>query len=296
MKFLTRLLAVLAVLIGLAAATIYLSSERRLHRHYAVEDESIAIPTGADAIARGGHVAKIRGCRECHGDDLGGAAVIEDPKAGLIYGVNLTRGRGGLPSNYADADFIRAIRHGVTRDGRPLILMPSAEFHELTEPDLGDVIAYVKNAPPVDRQVPASKLGPIMRSVLVLDDKAQLLSAEHIDHAAKQTAATPASEIDRGRYLAVSCIFCHGEGFAGGNIPGVPPDFPPAKNLTTGGEMKDWTPAQFAEALRTGLRPDGRKLDPKYMPWTAFKAMTDSEIAALWTYLRSLPPKADGAR
>ena len=296
MRIVIRLLLVVLILISAAAAAVYRLSERRLTRHYEVSVETIAIPTDAASIERGGHIAKIRGCRECHGDDLGGATVVEDPKAGMIYGVNLTRGRGGLADNYSDADFLRAIRHGVGRDGHPLLLMPSAEFHALTDEDVGAVIAYVKNVPPVDRQVPPSHFGPIMRTVLVLDKDAQLLSAEHIDHAARQSAAAPTSELDRGRYLAVSCTFCHGDGFSGGVIPGVPPDFPPAKNLTTGGEMKDWSEEQFAKVLRTGLRPDGRKLDSKYMPWTAFKAMSDAEIRALWDYLRSVPPKADGNR
>jgi mono/diheme cytochrome c family protein len=201
-----------------------------------------------------------------------------------------------LPSDFSDADFVRAIRHGLAPDGRPLILMPSAEFHELTDEDVADVIAYVKSVPPVDRQEPPSHLGPIMRAVLVLDSKAQLLSAEHIDHAAKAGAATPASELDKGRYLAVSCTFCHGPGFSGGTIPGVPPDFPPAKNLTTGGDLKDWSEQQFATVLRTGIVPGGRQLDARYMPWTAFQGMTDAEIQALWTYLRSVPPKPDGQR
>src|SRR5581483_858670 len=296
MKLLIRLLLAIVVLIAAAAATIYALSEQRLNKHYDVAVERIPIPTDTAAIERGGHVAKIRGCRECHGDDLGGATVVEDPKAGMIYGVNLTRGRGGLPEDFSDADFVRAIRHGVARNGRPLLLMPSAEFHALTEQDVGDVIAYVKNVPPVDRQVPPSRFGPIMRAVLVLDRNAELLSAEHIDHAAKAATTAPATEMDQGRYLAVSCTFCHGDGFSGGTIPGVPPDFPPAKNLTTGREMKSWSKEDFAKLLRTGLRPDGRKLDPKYMPWTAFKAATDAEIHALWSYLRSLPPRPDGQR
>lgn len=296
MKWVVRLLLAVIALTVLGAAAIWFLSERRIHRNYAVDVESITIPADAAAIERGAHIARIRGCRECHGDDLGGATVVEDAKAGMIYGVNLTHGRGGLPPDYSDADFIRAIRHGVARDGRPLLLMPSAEFHELSDDDVGAVIAYVKSVPPVDRQVPRSEFGPIMRAVLVLDARAQLISAEKIDHAAKRSVPPPANEAEQGRYLAVSCTFCHGEGFSGGAIPGVPPDFPEAKNLTTGGEMKDWSEEQFATVLRTGVVPDGRKLDPRYMPWTAMQAMTDAEIHALWAHLRSMPPRPDGQR
>jgi cytochrome c5 len=296
MKLLLKLLAALALLVLLAASTIYGLSERRLNRHYAIEPETVAVPADAAAIERGAHVAKIRGCLDCHGDNLAGATVVEDPRAGKIYGVNLTRGKGGLPPDYGDADYVRALRHGVSYDGRPLILMPSAEFHELSDEDVGALIAYMKSVPPVDAQMPKSTLGPIMRTVLVLDRRAKLLSAEHIDHAAKPAVAAPATPGELGRYLAVSCTFCHGDGFAGGKIPGVPPDWPAAKNLTTGGEMKSWTQAQFATVLRTGVTPDGRKLDPYYMPWSAFQGMTDPEIQALWDYLRALPARPDGTR
>ncbi|HWT30064.1 MAG TPA: c-type cytochrome [Propylenella sp.] len=296
MKLALKLLAFVLVVLVAAAGTIYGVSEYRLRRNYAVEPAPVTIPSDAAAVERGARLAKIRGCRECHGDDLGGAVVVEDPAAGKIYGVNLTRGRGGLPADYAELDFLRAVRHGVARDGRPLILMPSSEFAALSDQDIGDIIAFVRSVPAVDREMPRSTLGPIMRAVLVFDERAELLTAEHIDHSRRAPVPSPANQAEQGRYLAVSCLFCHGEGFSGGKIPGTPPDFPPAANLTPGGAIRSWTEAQFVTALRTGVTPDGRKLDPRYMPWTALQAMTDAEIHALWEYLRGLPPKADGNR
>ena len=53
--------------------------------------------------------------------------------------------------------------------------------------------------------------------------------------------------------------------------------------------MKDWTLEQFGAALRTGVRPDGRKMEPQYMPWSAFSALTDTEVEALYQYLQTLP-------
>jgi mono/diheme cytochrome c family protein len=296
MKTLLKLLALVVVLLVLAAGTIYGISEHRLGKQYHIDPEAVAVPSDPAAIEHGARIAKVRGCRECHGDDLAGATVVEDPKAGKIYGVNLTRGAGGLPQDYSDADFVRAIRHGVARDGHPLILMPSAEFHDLSDADVGAIIAYIRSVPPVDRQMPRSTLGPIMRTVLVLDRDAKLLPAESIDHARKEVVAPPATPAELGRYLAVACTFCHGDGFSGGKIPGVPPDWPVARNLTQGGDLKNWSEAQFVAALRTGVTPDGRKLPPQYMPWTAFQAMTDAEISALWQYLRSVPPRPDGSR
>jgi hypothetical protein len=45
--------------------------------------------------------------------------------------------------------------------------------------------------------------------------------------------------------------------------------------------------------MREGRRPDGTMLD-SFMPWRSFQTMSDMELAALWLYLRSVPPKASG--
>jgi cytochrome c553 len=101
-----------------------------------------------------------------------------------------------------------------------------------------------------------------------------------------------------GKYLAVTCTGCHGEGLSGGAIPGTPPDWPPAANLTpdeaTG--LGGWTEADFFRALREGKRPDGTDLQGDFMPWKLTAKMTDDEIRALWMYLQTLPAKAEGGR
>jgi hypothetical protein len=57
---------------------------------------------------------------------------------GRIYGANLASGTGGL-SGYKDEDWVRAIRHGVMRDGRGVFLMPSVEYAHLSDADVGVV-------------------------------------------------------------------------------------------------------------------------------------------------------------
>ena len=48
------------------------------------------------------------------------------------------------------------------------------------------------------------------------------------------------------------------------------------------------------EKPRTGKRPDGTTVT--IMPFENFKAMNDTELDALFTFLKSLPPKATGSR
>ncbi len=63
----------------------------------------------------------------------------------------------------------------------------------------------------------------------------------------------------------------------------MPPD------LTRDGALASWNEHDFIHALRTGATPAGRILDPRYMPWTRYSAMTDRELSAIWSYLSALP-------
>jgi hypothetical protein len=84
---------------------------------------------------------------------------------------------------------------------------------------------------------------------------------------------------------------------SGGDIPGFPADWPPAPNLTwgKGSRLPAWDFTDFLAFMRAGVK-HGRQVDPKYMPWTSYKFMTDEELQAVWVYLQSLPPKEYGNR
>jgi hypothetical protein len=49
-------------------------------------------------------------------------------------------------------------------------------------------------------------------------------------------------------------------------------------------------------AMRTGMTPAGKQLNPKYMPWPVLGQMTDDELTALWLSLRATPARATGNR
>ena len=120
-------------------------------------------------------------------------------------------------------------------------------------------------------------------------------------------ASADAAEVSRGQYLAsiMDCGGCHtprdaggvpiaGAGLSGGTVgfevPGLGAFWPP--NLTpdeTG--LAGWTERDIVDAIRTGVRPDGRLLSPA-MPWANYAYLTDSDAAALAAYLRSLEPVA----
>jgi mono/diheme cytochrome c family protein len=286
------------ILLAVAATVVYVTSNARFNRVYGVALSPVAIPADSASLATGRHLATIRGCVDCHGENLGGTVFIEEPPLGRLVASNLTSGEGGVGASYVDDDWVRAIRHGIRPDGKPLLFMPSYEYFPIDDTDLAALIAYLKTLPPVDNTLPASYVGPLGR-ILYLTGELPLISAEIIDHEAPRMPAPPVGRTAAyGQYLAVTCTGCHGEGFSGGKIPGTPPDWPPAMNITMDPEtgIGNWSEEDFFAALRTGLRPDGTELTRPYMPWNITAQMTDVELGAIWEYLRTLPAKPEGNR
>lgn len=280
----------LAGLLLIAAACVYGFSEVRYRRQYAVASPALAFVADTLAVVRGGHlVNSIGGCVDCHGDNLAGKAVFDVPILGRIYGMNLTSGKGGVGSLLSDADFERAIRHGVAPTGRPLKIMPASDYANLSDQDLAAIIAYVRSRPAVDNELPAVSVGPLGRA-LMLAGKMPLLEAERIDHTRQHLiSVAPAPTADYGDYLAsVGCKGCHGPSLAGGPIATGDPSWPPAANLTPSGNLKKWTEEDFRRVLREGKRPNGIPINPA-MPFRLMKNLTDAEIHAIWLYPQSVP-------
>lgn len=284
----------LLVLILVLAGTIYAVSAARLSRTYEVPADQVAIPTDSATVARGAHLAQSRlGCADCHGPDLAGKPVVESGMFGHFIAPNLTRGEGGLGAEFTDADWLRSLRHGVKRDGKPVIFMPSEEFSRLSEEDVTAVIAYAKQVPPVNGAQPPSRLGPIARAILTFNPR--ILPAAAMDHSAPIPTAPMAEVSPRyGEYLASTsgCRGCHGPDLAGGDA--LEPGTPAPPNLTPAGPLASWSEADFVRALREGVRPDGSSISPA-MPWKAMGRMTDLELQAIYAYLKSVPPKQEKA-
>jgi mono/diheme cytochrome c family protein len=247
------------------------------------------------SIARGAHLAQAVGmCVECHGEKLDGQIMIDGP-LGTVTARNLTRGTGGIGTLLTDVDYVRAIRHGVSPDGRALMVMPAQDYMHFTDADLAAVIAYVKSVPPADNVVPDSKISMLARALLVAG-KLPLYPAERMDHGAPSPAPVPRGGTkEYGEYLAhIACKGCHGAAYAGGPVTSGDPSWPPASNLTVSGPTKSWNEGDFVRLMRTGRRPDSVPVNVA-MPWKSAGRMTDEELHAVWSYLRALPGRPTGA-
>ncbi|MEE4360626.1 MAG: cytochrome c [Pseudomonadales bacterium] len=105
------------------------------------------------------------------------------------------------------------------------------------------------------------------------------------------------SVVERGAYLALAgnCASCHrapdGASMAGGLAFETPFGTIHATNITPDPEtgIGRWTDRDFLDAMRHGVRPNGDYLYPVF-PYTAFTKVTDEDVAAIFAYLRSLPP------
>ena len=145
-------LGVLATLVVAFVAIVWLVSSRQIAQTLQVEPRPLTVPVTRDsvALARGAHLADaIGGCADCHGEDLGGQVFIDDPGLGRVVAPNLTPG--GRLASWSDADLVRAIRHGVSKDGRRLLIMPSEEYNHLSDEDAAALIAYLRSRPAVRR-------------------------------------------------------------------------------------------------------------------------------------------------
>lgn len=293
------LVAVVLVAAGGVAWMAVRAVERDAETVYAdVESPALSYPQDQTTVARGAYLYRTRGCVECHGDDGGGRAFIEDAEAGLrVAGSNLTTGKGGVGDEYGPRDWPRAIRHGLKPDKTPIFFMPSHEMYHFADREITAMVAYIKTLPPVDRPPPEQEF-PFMFNVLHMFGEIPLYPAKIIDHDAPRPPMPPVSDtVEYGAYAAKLCVGCHGEGYSGGPIPGAPPSWPPASNLTphSDSNMSEWTEAEFLETIRTNVRPDGTEID-EAMPVEILRYMSDTELRAIWRYLQTLEPKPFGNR
>lgn len=302
LKWIGITVGVLLILFVVTATVLFLISKQHENEIYQIDIAVIdyQFDDETEMLSWGQHVATIRGCVDCHGGDLGGKIFIEDPVVGILVATNLTTGTNGIGSTYSDEDLIRATRHGVRKDGKSVIFMPSHEYNVIDSKDMAALIGYIRSMEAVDSShLPETKIGFPFRLMYVLSDgDIALFPARLIDHSVPLPETVEArTPMELGAYLATTCIGCHGNHYGGGTIPGVPPHWPDASNITMGGSLANYaSEAEFINTMREGVTPTGIEMNPEFMPWPIFGSMTDEELSGLFIYLQSLTPRETGSR
>lgn len=283
----------LAAVVVLAGVAGWQLGQAKMARKVDIKPYALAYSEDAQALARGKYLFESRGCVDCHGANGGGRLFASEGSL-RIAGPNITSG--GVAASYQPEHWERAIRHGVNPEGRPLMVMPSEDYNRFTDADLTALVSYIRKLPPQKGGEAVVQL-PLPARILygfgAIED-----AAAKIDHSlAPQQPVEEGVNVKHGAYVANMCIGCHGEHLSGGKVPGAPPTWPAAANITPGEgsamtRYKD--SAAFVAMLRSGKRPDGTPI--QVMPFESLAKMSDVDAKALHAYLQTVSPRPFGTR
>ena len=259
-----------------------------------------------DRLARGRYLVRgVAGCLACHSDvDTGLGVPTEAAMTGggkiwtpegtpWLVASNLTPDRDTGAGDWSDDAIARAIREGISHDGRALFpVMPYQQYRVMSDEDLASVIVYIRSLSPVANPLPMTAVpfppGPLINTV-----------PEPLDGPVEPPDLGDA--VSRGAYLVRlgGCADCHtpmgdrgerlaGLDFAGGFVLQDSRGEVASGNLTPDPSgIPYYTADLFLQAMRTGSVV-ARKLND-VMPWWIYRQMTDDDLLAIFAYLRTLP-------
>ena len=260
-------------------------------------------------LARGEYLVHVTACMERHAPHQWTAHDAPIPPNMVAAGQDMSVLK-GLPGriiapnispdpetgagNWTDDQLARAIREGISHDGRALFpLMPYPDFRAMSDEDLASVIVYLRSLPPVHQK----------------QDQTQIIfPVNYLIRAVPQplTEPVPAPDVStpekRGKYLVtiIGCADCHtpqdahgqplpGMDFAGGFVMEGPWGRVASSNITPDPSgIPYYDLALFTQVFRTGYAKS-RPIN-QIMPWTSFREMTDEDIAAIFSYIKTLKP------
>jgi len=109
-------------------------------------------------IERGRYLYTVASCAFCHNPNGAGGQKISWRPFGTLWTRNITSDRQTGIGSWTDPEITRAIRSGMTPDGRTLHWQGMIWDHASNwdEEDVRAIVAYLRELPPVVRQVPAS--------------------------------------------------------------------------------------------------------------------------------------------
>lgn len=265
----------------------------------------ITAPPSAQAetpLERGTYLMQsLVACGNCHtpkgpqgdipGMELAGMAPIDVREQYTANAPNITQDKETGIGAWSDEEIIAAIREGKRPDGSIIgPPMPIGLYSRMSDSDVKAIVAYLRTVKPVKNAVPKSEYkiplppsyGPPVANVADVpkDDK-----------------------VAYGAYLAgpiAHCIECHSPMSdrgpdiehrlgAGGLDFNGPWGVSHSANITPTG-IADKADAEVKVMIRRGVRPDGSHMMPP-MPYPYYARMSDEDLDAIVTYLRSLPPK-----
>jgi mono/diheme cytochrome c family protein len=219
---------------------------------------------------------------------------------GNFYASNLTP---FYLKDWTDGELFRAITTGVSKNGRALFpAMPYPLYNHASEEDIHAVIAYLRTLPSVDNTVKESKAKfPVNMLINTMPVK--------YNYPVKPDEQ---NVTEYGKYMATiaGCIECHTpmvkgkpvweEAFSGGRDFLLPGGVLTTSNLTpdatTG--IGNWTEEMFISRFKafadSSYLPHDVDINKEFntlMPWMLYSQMNETDLKAIYAYLRTLEPK-----
>jgi len=253
-----------------------------------------------ERLARGKYlVTGVLSCEICHtpsdwsqhawtaipGKELAGQELTLEGFPGTAVAPNITPDAETGAGNWTDDQMARAIREGIKHDGSTLFpVMPYYnDYKKLSDEDLAAVVVYVRSVSPVRNALAKSKINfPVNYLV------------RGVPEPITQPVPMPANDpLSRGKYLVEVGCGCHNAveklPYGGGERLGGPWGTVTSANITPDASgINYYSEGTFVTAMRTGY-VGARKLNA-IMPFGEFKNLTDDDLKAIYTYLRTLAP------
>ncbi|MCR5865735.1 molybdopterin cofactor-binding domain-containing protein [Aquincola sp. J276] len=274
---------------------------------------SSALVYTSQTIERGRLLAAAGDCVVCHtapgGAPNAGGRAMHTP-FGTVYSTNLTPDAATGIGQWSFSAFQRAMREGISRDGRHLYpAFPYTSFTRMTDDDLTALYAYLMAQPAVAHQPPATKLAfPFNLRPLMA-----MWNALYLVPGPMQPEPARSAEWNRGAYLVNGpghCGACHtprnafgAERIGSATLSGAMVDGWEAPALTALSTAPlPWTADDFYSYLRHGYSPrHGVAGGPMAPVVQQLQALPDADIRAMAVYLASFnkaqatPPAAAAA-
>ncbi|WP_223531906.1 MULTISPECIES: molybdopterin cofactor-binding domain-containing protein [unclassified Pseudomonas] len=255
----------------------------------------------AATLERGRLLAETGDCAVCHTGpngtvNAGGLAM--DTPFGKLYSSNITPDPATGIGNWSFSAFDRAMRQGVSRDGKHLYpAFPYTAFRNMKEADMQALYAYLMSQPAVSSTPPANSMSfPFNVRPLMAGWNSLFLGRGEY-----QDVPVQSEQWNRGNYLVNGlghCAACHsprnlmgaergGRAFlAGAVVDGW--EAPPLAGMATA--SVPWSEEQLVEYMRTGFSNEhGVAAGPMGPVVSGLATLPEADVRAIANYLISLP-------
>lgn len=269
------------------------------------------VGVAAGSPERGKAVFDAGGCFACHtdvkgsGPALAGGPALKTP-FGTFYAPNITPDPTHGIGRWTDAQFLGAMRDGVSPDGKPYYpVFPYTAYTKASEQDLLDLKAYLMTLPPVAQASRPHDVG------FPFSIRLALLPWRWLNFTPGPWRPDPTKDVvwNRGAYLVEAlshCGECHTpRDFSGGldrsrwlagSRDGPAGEVGP--NLTPHASgLAEWSEADIALALETGLTlEDNVGGSMAEVVRFSTSRMSAEDRRAIARYLKGLPPLPSAAK